>query len=64
MPILYNKDENVFNIQTPNTSYVIGVLREKYLLHLYYGKKIKEYKNLQKRLTETVSIIILVRILP
>lgn len=50
MPILYNKDENVFNIQTPNTSYVIGVLREKYLLHLYYGKKIKEYKNIESNL--------------
>lgn len=50
MPIVYNKKEKVFNLQTPNTSYVIGVLKEKYLLHLYYGKKIENYDNFEENL--------------
>lgn len=43
MPIKYDSKEMVFNIQTKNTSYVIGALNGKYLLHLYYGKIINAY---------------------
>ena len=43
MPITYDADEKIFNIQTPNTSYVIGVLADKHLLQLYYGKRICSY---------------------
>lgn len=45
MPILYNDKEKIFNLQSEHTSYVMGVLNEKYLLHLYYGKKISTYPS-------------------
>lgn len=50
MPILYNKEEKVFNLQTKSTSYVLGVLKDKYLLHLYYGKRIEEYGSVERNL--------------
>ncbi len=50
MPIRYNDKEKIFNLQTKNTSYVLGILREKHLLHLYYGKKIDEYTRIEDNL--------------
>lgn len=47
MAIKYDDKEKIFNLQTKNTSYVLGVLKDKYLLHLYYGKKINTYKNIE-----------------
>ena len=43
MPIMYDSSNKIFNIMTPNTSYVIGVLNGTYLLHLYYGKRINSF---------------------
>ena len=40
MAIIYNKKNKTFNLQTKKTSYIIGVVEETVLLHLYYGKKI------------------------
>lgn len=43
--IFYDDKEKCFHIKTKNTSYVIGILKDKYLLQMYYGKKIKNYVN-------------------
>lgn len=43
MSIIYDNINKIFNIQTPNTSYVITVFKDKYLINLHYGKKIDEY---------------------
>ena len=43
MSIVYAAEKQLFHLQTPNTSYVLGVLDGKHLLHLYYGKRIDEY---------------------
>lgn len=43
--IIYDRVESCFHIQTKNTSYVIGVLKDKYLLQMYYGKRINNYVN-------------------
>ena len=43
--IIYDKKENCFHIQTKNTSYVIGVIGNKYLIQMYYGKKVNNYIN-------------------
>lgn len=43
MSVIYDFDKKIFNIQTPNTSYVMGVLYDKYLIHLYYGKKVDNF---------------------
>ena len=50
MPVLYDNNEKIFNLQTGNTSYVIGVLKDKYLVHLYYGPKIHGYQNPEENL--------------
>ena len=50
MPIQYDQKEQVFMLQTPKTSYVLGVYEGKYLLHLYYGKRIERYTAMQHRL--------------
>ena len=48
MNIIYNSENKTFHIQTENTSYVMGIYKEKYLLHLYYGKQIDEYGKVEE----------------
>ena len=43
MGIRYNEENNTFILSTENTSYVLHVLKDKYLINLHYGKKIDEY---------------------
>lgn len=43
MPIFYNQTDKTFHIKTANTSYILAVYKEKYLINLHYGKKIDEY---------------------
>ena len=43
MSIKYDSNNKTFNIQTPDTSYVIGILNGTHLIHLYYGKRINRY---------------------
>jgi len=51
MSIRYDEKEQIFHLQTPATSYVIGVFKEKYLVHWYYGKRLREY-----RMTDNVPV--------
>ena len=49
MDIYYNEEEQVFHINTPRSSYVIGIFGDDQLLvHLYYGEYIPDdnLKNL------------------
>lgn len=41
MSIIFQEDKQIFHLQTKSTSYIMAVLNNKYLLHLYWGKKIK-----------------------
>lgn len=41
--ISYNSEKQIFKLDTKNTSYVIGFLRNSLLLNLYYGKKLKDF---------------------
>lgn len=41
MAIIYDETQQVFHLQTPKTSYIMHIWREKYLAHVYWGKKIK-----------------------
>ncbi len=41
--ITYNAEKQIFKLDTKNTSYVIGFLRDRLLLNLYYGKKLKDF---------------------
>lgn len=40
MSIYYDQKEQVFHLQTPNTSYIMKVVKQKYLAHVYWGRKI------------------------
>ena len=41
--ISYNFEKQIFKIDTKNTSYIIGFLRDRLLLNLYYGKRMKDF---------------------
>ncbi|MCQ2475130.1 MAG: alpha-galactosidase [Clostridia bacterium] len=49
MPIIFDSEKKIFKLDTANSSYVIEIYDENYLLHLYYGAKIPDYnlKNLK-----------------
>ncbi len=40
MGIMYDEKQKMFNLQTKNTSYVMALVRDKYLAHVYWGKKL------------------------
>ena len=44
MGIQYYEKERLFKLDTPNTSYILGIVDEKqYLGHVYYGAKLNDY---------------------
>ena len=46
MPIIYDEKNKIFNLQTPNTSYVIGIYENKLPIHIHYGKRINKTYNI------------------
>lgn len=40
MSVIYEKKNQVFHLQTKNTSYIIQIFRGKYPAHVYWGKRI------------------------
>ena len=49
--IRFMEEQQVFWLDTPNTSYVIGISDGKYVGHIYYGRRI-EGGNLRYLLRE------------
>jgi alpha-galactosidase len=45
MGIQYRSEDSLFHLQAKDTSYVIQIAKGGYLLHLYWGKRIKEYRH-------------------
>lgn len=43
MPISFDEKSRIFKLDTLNSSYVIEVFRQNYLMHLYYGAKIPDF---------------------
>ncbi|GAA0086385.1 alpha-galactosidase [Clostridium sp. CTA-7] len=43
MAIFYSDSKKIFHLQGKNTSYVLGVINDGYLVNLYWGAKVKEY---------------------
>ena len=39
--ITFDENKKLFHLQTPNTSYVIGLLDDYVVRHLYYGKRLE-----------------------
>lgn len=42
MPVFFDEKNKIFKLDTTNSSYVIQIYNEGYLLHLYYGGKIPD----------------------
>jgi alpha-galactosidase len=43
--IEYFEEDQVFKLDTPNTSYMIGIIgEEKFVTHIYYGRKMKSHR--------------------
>ena len=51
MSIFFDSEKRLFRLDTSDTSYVIGIYEEGYLLNLYYGAKINDmhFENFCKR---------------
>ena len=49
MNINYNEETKIFQINTHNTTYMMGILGGKHLLHLYYGRKIDYMEDMDCR---------------
>ena len=45
MSIIYDDDKKIFHLNTEETSYVIKIINDKYLAHIYWGKRIKNYSK-------------------
>ncbi|AIQ48657.1 alpha-galactosidase [Paenibacillus sp. FSL R7-0273] len=45
MGIIYDEEYKVFHLQTPGSSYCMQIIRDGYLGHLYWGKRIAVYRN-------------------
>ncbi|MBC2205919.1 alpha-galactosidase [Listeria booriae] len=45
MSISYDETRRIFHLRGKDVSYVLGVVRDCYLAHLYYGKKLREYRG-------------------
>jgi alpha-galactosidase len=43
MGIYFDSEQKTFHLHANHTSYVIKIVREGYLAHMYWGKKIKKY---------------------
>ena len=42
MNITYFEKERIFKLDTPNTSYVLGIVdEENFIGHIYYGKRLQ-----------------------
>lgn len=45
MGISFNETTKIFHLQSKNTSYVFGIVKNGQLAHLYWGKKVNEYNG-------------------
>ncbi|KRE45867.1 alpha-galactosidase [Paenibacillus sp. Soil522] len=45
MSILYDEERKIFHLATNKTSYVLEVVRDGYLAHRYWGKKISRFRD-------------------
>ncbi|RUS49134.1 alpha-galactosidase [Cohnella sp. AR92] len=48
MAIHFDQSNQLFHLCTPNTSYVLRLLRGAYLLHEYWGPRLREYRVVER----------------
>ncbi len=47
MAIRFDEKQQIFYLNTPNSSYIMGVFEEKYLLHLHWGGRVDEIPGIE-----------------
>ena len=47
MSIIFDSEKKIFNISTENSSYIMGIIADGILTHIYHGKKIDGIPNLE-----------------
>lgn len=45
MPIFFDKEQQIFHLKNKQVSYIIGIEKEKYITHRYFGTKILSYNG-------------------
>ncbi|MGB9810218.1 MAG: glycoside hydrolase family 36 N-terminal domain-containing protein, partial [Dictyoglomus turgidum] len=40
MPIIYDRENNIFHLMAGDSSYIIKIFKNKYPVHLYWGKRL------------------------
>ncbi|KRE48418.1 alpha-galactosidase [Paenibacillus sp. Soil724D2] len=45
MGVRFDEQNKMFHLQAGDTSYVMQIIRDGYVAHLYWGRKVKEYRN-------------------
>lgn len=48
MNIIFDKDKKIFHLTNKKVSYVMQVINDGYLVHLYWGKAVNEYRQSNK----------------
>ncbi|HBM5487069.1 MULTISPECIES: alpha-galactosidase [Enterococcus] len=43
MPIFYDEKQQIFHLQNEKISYIIGIEKNKYLVHRYWGERLESY---------------------
>ena len=46
MSIIFDSEKKIFNISTENSSYIMGIIADGVLTHIYHGKKIFPWRFL------------------
>lgn len=57
MSIVFHEAEKTFQINTEDTSYLMAVIDNKYLGHVYYGRKMEDYRGNHLLRTEMVPFV-------
>ncbi len=48
MPIIFNKKQQVFHLKNEKVSYIIGIEKNRYLSHLYFGAPLTSYHRVNQ----------------
>ena len=48
MSVIFDDKQKIFYLNTPKTSYIFGLFRDKFLVHLYWGEKLLDMPVFEK----------------
>lgn len=45
MPIIFDKEQQIFHLQNSQLSYIVGIEKEQYITHRYFGTRLSSYNG-------------------